>query len=322
MRQAGQANAANGPRPVRVDRVCTDDWPERDREAMFRDNVGRDAVVVEPLGDEPLRIDGTFVRLPDLTLVSSRRSAMRSDFADGLQRLTINLGGDALASQGGCEFVLKRGDAVAFSGSEVGSLTTVQHGRVATIQFANGSLHRRLTDRSARHIAAAAPPLLLLRRYLNAVLAADLLHSRAVGPLAIDHIRDLAALAIGAGIDADEIARGRGIGAARLQAIKDDLLAGLSGELGLDDMAARHGVTPRYVRMLFESEGTSFTEFIREERLKRARHMLLSPRFEHRLISDIAYEVGFNDLSYFNRRFRRRFGASPGEVRELSRPIS
>ncbi|HET7614712.1 MAG TPA: helix-turn-helix domain-containing protein [Gemmatimonadaceae bacterium] len=71
--------------------------------------------------------------------------------------------------------------------------------------------------------------------------------------------------------------------------------------------------------MLFESESTTFTEFVREERLTRARSKLLSPRFAARRIAEIAYEVGFNDLSYFNRSFRRRFGHSPSEVREMRR---
>jgi len=32
-------------------------------------------------------------------------------------------------------------------------------------------------------------------------------------------------------------------------------------------------------------------------------------------VPDIAYDVGFGDLSYFNRSFRRRFGRTPSEVR-------
>jgi AraC-like DNA-binding protein len=67
--------------------------------------------------------------------------------------------------------------------------------------------------------------------------------------------------------------------------------------------------------MLFESDGTTFTEFVREERLARAHRMLLSRRFDNKRIGEIAYEVGFNDLSYFHRIFRRRFGQSPGEAR-------
>ena len=315
MRQGVEIEAANGSVPLRVVRVCTDDWPEQQREAMFRDNVGRDAVLVEPLGDERLRIDGTFVRMPELTLVSSRRSAMRSDFADGLDRLTINLGGDALARQGGREFVLKRGEAVGFTGADLGSLTTASCGRVATIQFANGSLRRLLNDPAPVSIPAAAPALVMLRRYLNSIFAADLLNAGALRPLAVEHVQDLAALALGAGRPAQEIAFGRGVRAARLQEIKDDVLAALHDELDLPAVAARHRLSPRYVRMLFESEATSFTEFVRHERLKRARAMLLSPRFAHLHISEIAYSVGFNDLSYFNRSFRRRFDCTPGDLR-------
>ena len=40
------------------------------------------------------------------------------------------------------------------------------------------------------------------------------------------------------------------------------------------------------------------------------------PALDYLRISEIAYEVGFNDLSYFNRAFRRRFGHSPGEARK------
>jgi AraC-like DNA-binding protein len=38
-------------------------------------------------------------------------------------------------------------------------------------------------------------------------------------------------------------------------------------------------------------------------------------------ISEIAFDVGFGDLSYFNRTFRRRFGAAPRDVRASQRAI-
>jgi AraC-like DNA-binding protein len=43
--------------------------------------------------------------------------------------------------------------------------------------------------------------------------------------------------------------------------------------------------------------------------------MLCDPRLAARSISSVAFEVGFGDLSYFNRAFRRRYGATPSEVR-------
>ena len=67
--------------------------------------------------------------------------------------------------------------------------------------------------------------------------------------------------------------------------------------------------------MLFETEGTTFSQFVLARRLSLARRMLADPRPDHQAIAAIAYEAGFGDLSYFNRAFRRRFGMAPGEVR-------
>jgi AraC-like DNA-binding protein len=43
--------------------------------------------------------------------------------------------------------------------------------------------------------------------------------------------------------------------------------------------------------------------------------MLADPGFAAWTIGAIAYEAGFGDLSHFNRSFRRRYGASPSDVR-------
>ena len=305
--------------PVRVTRIRTDDWPERDRVEMFREVHGRGQIRVEPRRDEPLRIDATLVRFPDLGFIQGRRSPLRSEFADGSDRLMLNLSGPAVATQFGREVLIERGDAIALSGSDRGSLTTLRSGRVMTVDFPRGKLLPLLKQpRSvcATRIPEHSLPLRLLRGYVRAVLGSNGTPASDLPPLAIVHIYDLAAMAVGAGHESADIASGRGVRAARLRAIKGDLLAHLVTDVSLGELAARHGVSPRYVRMLFESEGSTVTEFLREKRLERARAMLLSPRFTGRRIAEVAYEVGFNDLSYFNRSFRRRFGHSPSEARE------
>lgn len=314
------ADTVKNPRVAgRLVRIRTADWPERDRVEMFRELHGRDRIRVEPRPNEPLRIDALLLRLPELGLLQGRRSPLKSEFADGSDRLMLNLGGTAVATQRGRELVLHRGDAVALSGSERGSLTTFQTGRVVTLDFPQGKLVPLLkepTRSCARQIPKHSLPLRLLRGYVRA-LTSDGIDTAGLPPLTIAHIYDLAAMAVGAVREAAEIAAGRGIRVARLQAIKNDILACLANDLSIVDVAARHRLSPRYVGMLFESEGTSMTEFVREERLKRARSILLNPRFNGRRIAEVAYEVGFNDLSYFNRSFRRRFGHSPSELREL-----
>jgi AraC-like DNA-binding protein len=51
------------------------------------------------------------------------------------------------------------------------------------------------------------------------------------------------------------------------------------------------------------------------QRLSRAHRILSDPRLSDRNISSVAFDVGFGDLSYFNRAFRRRYAATPTETR-------
>lgn len=111
-------------------------------------------------------------------------------------------------------------------------------------------------------------------------------------------------------------AEARGTRAARLSAIKADVGERLAcPELTVGAVAGRHGITPRYVQRLFGQEGTTFSEFVLVQRLIQAHRMLGDPLCARWSIAAIAFEAGFGDLSYFNRSFRRRYAASPSDVR-------
>jgi AraC-like DNA-binding protein len=74
------------------------------------------------------------------------------------------------------------------------------------------------------------------------------------------------------------------------------------------------GLSERYVHKLFAKRGTTFGAYVTEQRLTRVREDLMrSSRYKP--ITAIAYRWGFNDLSTFNRAFRKRFGCTPTEVR-------
>ncbi|MDR3468242.1 MAG: helix-turn-helix transcriptional regulator, partial [Xanthobacteraceae bacterium] len=114
--------------------------------------------------------------------------------------------------------------------------------------------------------------------------------------------------------------RDRGGRAVRLQAIKVDIAENAGKpSFSIDDVASRHGVSPRYIRRLFEGTGTTFSKYTLDMRLALARQMLGNPRHDARSIAAIAFDVGFSDLSYFNRAFRDRFGATPSRYRAASR---
>jgi AraC-like DNA-binding protein len=130
------------------------------------------------------------------------------------------------------------------------------------------------------------------------------------------HLVDLVTLALGSRPDDREFARQRGQAQARLALMKADIAVELAdGDLGIEALARRYGLSARQAQRLFEQDGITFTEFVLEHRLLLARKMLADPANTWRKINDIAYSAGFADLSYFNRSFRRRFGRTPSDFR-------
>ena len=104
--------------------------------------------------------------------------------------------------------------------------------------------------------------------------------------------------------------------AARLTSIKADIHRNLTdSSLTTAALAARHGITVRYLHKLFEDEAMTVSHYVLEGRLALARQLLSNPRLAERTISSIASDAGFGDLSYFNRTFRRRYSVTPSDVR-------
>ena len=123
-------------------------------------------------------------------------------------------------------------------------------------------------------------------------------------------------MALGATHNGADIVNGRGMRGARLKAIKSVILENLGDELTVTAVALRQHVTPRYIHMLFEMEGVTFSGYVLGQRLMRAYGMISDPRFAGSNITTVAFASGFGDLSYFNRTFRRRFGTTPSELRK------
>lgn len=65
-------------------------------------------------------------------------------------------------------------------------------------------------------------------------------------------------------------------------------------------------------KLFSRTTGTTFTEFVSRTRIERARNLLLNPNLR---VSEIAFEVGFQSLTHFNRVFRKLVGESPTEYR-------
>jgi AraC-like DNA-binding protein len=166
-------------------------------------------------------------------------------------------------------------------------------------------------------IPGETPALRLLKRYVGVLQSDDgTLTAPDVQHAAATHVCDLVALTLGATRDGTEAARLRGVRAARLAAMKSDVVRHLKDPaLSVVAVAARHAVTPRYVQMLFAESGVGFTEYVVAQRLARAHRLVSDPQLADRTLTALAREVGFGDLSYFNRAFRRQFGTAPADIR-------
>ena len=90
-------------------------------------------------------------------------------------------------------------------------------------------------------------------------------------------------------------------------------------DLTVAEVAARFGISKRYVHKLFEPTGQSFSRHVLARRLERAAADLTAPELARTPIAGIAYRNGFSDLSWFNRRFKARYGATPRDIRRTAR---
>lgn len=139
----------------------------------------------------------------------------------------------------------------------------------------------------------------------------DLLGQKA----AAQHLADLVGLLLGTSVEQKDLIRQRGFSTARLNLMKADILKNLDkGALSIESVAKANALSERQAQRLFAHAGTTFSEFVLEQRLLLARRLLLHVSGQRRKISDIAYAAGFNDLSYFNRSFRKRFGVAPSDM--------
>jgi AraC-like DNA-binding protein/ligand-binding sensor protein len=85
-------------------------------------------------------------------------------------------------------------------------------------------------------------------------------------------------------------------------------------ELSLANVAEAAGASVfHFCKVFHKTTGLKFTDYVARVRLEDARTRLLNPNLR---ISEIAYDVGFQSLTQFNRTFKRVFGQSPTEFRE------
>jgi AraC-like DNA-binding protein len=310
-----------------VARFTTEALPERDRLACWREFYGRKLFRLdwEPRSERPFHASMAICRMPGIR-------AYRTSFSPARARLTRALmnGDDEVTlfapmrryriGHLGREIELEPGDAALLSNTDETAVTSLESGHHLGVVLSRKILRpvvRDVDNLLMHRIPRGTEGLGLLAGYLRSLHQEKLpLSKPELRFLVATHIRDLVTFALGATRDAGET--GSGLSAARLHAMQEDIRRNLSRpNLSVHSVAARHRVSVRYVQKLFEESGRTFTQFVMEERLMAA-HKALIARVDAP-VSTVAYDIGFSDISNFNRAFRQRFGCTPSDVRRAAR---
>ena len=317
-------------RPERV-RFRTDGFPVRDRfpafyEGLFRHVVGVDLVERGSAtfsGALDVRMIGA-VCIADISITPTDFIRRAGHTRDGDDSFVVQWwrGGSGVLQQDGRESRVAAHEGLLIDNARPAVMSSDVPVGFCALTIPRSDLRARAPSacEGRRGKIADSTALRLLSEYLTGLATGDLTDG-AAGRLVADHIVDLAAFALSGESGFPE--GPPGVRAARraqiLRAIERfSPNPGLSAEA----IARAIGITPRYVHLLLEDTGRSFSHHVLGRRLERTAMLLRHPAWRDRNIADIAAAAGFNDLSYFNRAFRRRFGATPTEMRAAAQPRS
>jgi AraC-like DNA-binding protein len=249
----------------------------------------------------------------------SRLACHLSDGEEGYN-LCMAIDSPYRLSQGSADVVKSPGEFVLIDKAQPSECLVDGDGADYQIVVPRASINEK---RKGKELTAETPinsnaqPLRLLRAYVTSIFSAyDDLSDPVIRQKVGEHLLDLAILGLQPSRDNVEHAANRGLKAARLGAVLGEINKRFSDpSISPQTVATAVNISPRYLYQLLEERNLVFSKIVLELRLKRSLSLLADYRNDHLRIGQIAYDCGFNDLSYFNRCFRTRFGDAPGAVR-------
>jgi AraC family transcriptional regulator, positive regulator of tynA and feaB len=308
----------------------SDDLPPRERFDCWHEVICKHIIPHDSVPDCRTSFEASLdaADLADLALVCFDAGSLT--VAHGRQHLESNAAELLLVRQGKGQLMLDHGGrTVALA---PGEMTLVDPRQLYRGRLGQGSSflvakfpRRKLVDRVgkldrfiAQRLSAQSGEVGLLSDFFSALPA----HAQALSASAAqvaDQLLDILAAALWktTGGAVPRVAAHRDLHRMELRAAIEKNLTDHTATA--ESIARSVGIGLRYANAILNDDQTSVGRLLQARRLEQCRRALADPLKMHRSISDIAYSLGFTDMTHFGRRFRQAFGLLPSDFRKLQR---
>src|SRR5215831_16673068 len=243
---------------ARVFEFSTDELPEQDRLAYWREHYGHVMlrVDIEPAPGQVFQARNRTLALPGLQLLEGASSPVRITRSgryldDGNDDIVfaINRSGSAIIDSAGRTQNLRDHEAILLSCGEAATFDRTSSGHSFTLRVPRATLEKtviRIDDALMRPIAGDRGALALLENYATWLMKAAPSLDQKLLNLSVQHVQDLLALTIGPVTDFIDPAKMRGLKAARPNLAKSFIVAhSHRRDVSITAVAASLNVTPR-----------------------------------------------------------------------------
>jgi AraC-like DNA-binding protein len=250
-------------------------------------------------------------------LVVRRTPRMIRDTTRDYLKVFVPLGGRCVVAQDGREAALAPGDFVLYDNSRPYSATFSR-------QALSVMIPRGLLRISPRHLAHLTAQRIGGQQGLGALVSALL---RQLGNHAADNhgagniyladaVLDMLSAMFAERLSSEttiDMASGRTELLLRIHAFIDAHLS--EPQLDVSSVAAAHHISVRQLAKLFEGEGHTVSQWIRDRRIEHCRRDLTEAHYADKPVGSIAASWGLVNAAYFSRRFKAVHGMTPTEYR-------
>ena len=249
------------------------------------------------------------------SIVKRQSSAIRRSDADCFL-LSLQLEGSSTIIQDNRRSDLGEGDIVIYDTTRPYELILNSPNTQLVFEIPRSDCERSMANHQQLTAAKVKPSDDISTSYHNTLLSVlQTCDANGTDPKDLVSALDLLALLYSDEADCAGIARPLN-SSLRLMSIRHYVLANIADPaLSQASVAAKFGISRRYLNRLFEKNSSSFANWLRDERLTRCYEELGDSRCNQFSILDIACKWGFNDAAHFSRTFKKRYLLTPVECR-------